>query len=130
MIGIGNVGLFVLATSAVILFATLVFELLTKYNAWEEIQKGNMAVAFALGGIVIGVANIMHFAITTNETLFDSIKWGGLGTALLLIVYFVFELLTPKLNVNDEIAKGNKAVGFLSFVFSIAFSIIIGASIV
>lgn len=130
MTGMANVGLFVLAATAVILFATLIFELLTKYNAWGEIQKGNMAVALALGGIVIGVANIMHFAITTNDRLIDTLKWGGVGTVLLLIVYFAFELLTPKLNINDEIAKGNIAVGFLSFVFSFAFSFIIGASII
>lgn len=88
-----------------------------------------MAVAFSTGGIVFGVANIMHFAIMTNDNLINTILWGGLGTAALLVVYYAFELLTPKLNVTEEIQKGNNAVGFISFIFSIAFSYIIGASI-
>ncbi|MFZ5592159.1 MAG: DUF350 domain-containing protein [Bacillota bacterium] len=48
---------------------------------------------------------------------------------LLLLVYPVFEWLTPRLNVNREIARGNVAVGALSMVFSLSVSFIIGASI-
>jgi putative membrane protein len=55
--------------------------------------------------------------------------WGGAGTILLLVVYLGFELLTPKLNVSDEIGKGNVAVGLISCFFSIAFSLVIAASI-
>ncbi len=129
MSGISDAGLFFLVTSAVMLVAIFIFDLVTKYKVWEEITKGNLAVAFSLGGIVLGVANIMRFAISSNDKLLETIAWGGLGTLALLIIYFAFELLTPKLNVSEEIAKGNKAVGFTSFIFSLAFSFIIGASI-
>ena len=38
------------------LILTLVlFELVTKYKNWEEIQKGNVAVAMATGGKIFGV---------------------------------------------------------------------------
>lgn len=124
-----NAGTFFLATSAVVLVATFIFNLLTSYKIWAEIQKGNMAVAMATGGIVAGVANIMHFAISSNDSVVKTAIWGGIGTALLLIVYFAFELLTPKLNVSEEIGNGNRAVGFISMIFSISFSFIIGASI-
>jgi putative membrane protein len=92
-------------------------------------MKGNIAVSFSTGGIVLGVGNIMRIAIASNDNITSTLAWGGIGAALLLIVYLGFELLTPKLNVSEEIGKGNKAVGFLSFVFSLAFSFIIGASI-
>lgn len=129
MSGLANAGLFFIATSAVLLAAIFVFDLVTKYKVWVEITNGNMAVAFSTGGIVIGVANIMKSAISTNDRLLDTIMWGCIGTAALLLIYFAFELLTPKLNVSEEIEKGNKAVGFLSLIFSVAFSFIIGASI-
>lgn len=124
-----NAGTFFLATSVVVLIAILIFDLIVRYKVWDEIQKGNMAVAMSTGGIVAGVANIMHFAITSNDSIYNTAIWGGIGTLLLLLVYFAFELLTPKLNVSEEIGKGNRAVGFISMIFSISFSFIIGASI-
>ncbi len=122
-------GLYFLATSAIVLIAIYIFDLITKYKVWEEINVGNIAVALSTGGIVLGVANIMRFAIISRDDIPTTMLWGGIGTVALLLVYLAFELLTPKLNVNDEIGKGNKAVGLISFIFSVAFSYIIGASI-
>lgn len=124
-----SAGVFFLVTSVVIIVAMFIFDLITKYKIWPEINNGNLAVALSTGGIVLGVANIMHFAIRANDDLIKTVMWGGLGTLTLLVVYWGFELLTPKLNVSDEIGKGNKAVGLISFVFSLGFSLIIGASI-
>lgn len=124
-----NAGLFFLVTSVVVLIAVSVFDLLVKYKLWEEIGKGNMAVALSATGIILGIANIMRSAVTSNDSLVSAILWGGLGTVILLAVYFAFELLTPKLKVSEEIGKGNKAVGLLSLAYSLAFSFIISASI-
>jgi putative membrane protein len=127
--GMLNAGLYFLITSAIVIIAILLFDLCTKYKIWSEINNGNVAVAFSTGGIALGVAIIMKSAIAANDKLLDTIIWGGVGTLALIIVYLGFELLTPKLNVSEEIGKGNKAVGLISLVFSIAFSLIIGASI-
>ncbi len=124
-----NAGLYFLTASVIVLVAVFIFDLMAKYKVWEEIRKGNMAVAFSAGGIVLGIANVMRHAISANDNLLSTALWGGLGTIALIIVYFAFELLTPKLNVSEEIGKGNRAVGFISMIYSIAFSFIIGASI-
>lgn len=116
-------------TTALVLLTIYTFTRLTRYNDWEEIAKGNVAAALALGGKILGMANIMHYAILSNTGAVDTIVWGLLGMVLLLLVYPVFEWLTPRLNVNQEIARGNVAVGALSLVFSLAVSQIIGASI-
>lgn len=130
MNGILNAGIFFAASSVVVLAAILIFDLLVRYKVWQEINNGNMAVALATGGVILGIANIMRDAITSNDNLLQTVLWGGIGIIALLVVYFVFELITPKLNVTKEIEKGNTAVGFISFVFSLAFSFIIGASII
>ncbi|MFZ5645161.1 MAG: DUF350 domain-containing protein [Bacillota bacterium] len=117
-------------SSLVILATIWVFLRLTKYNDWEQIQQGNIAAALALGGKVFGVGNIMRFAITTNSSITDTLIWGAVGMVLMLLVYLMFEWLTPKININSEIGENaNKAVGFMSLVFSVSFSFIIGASI-
>jgi len=118
---------------SVVILCTLVFlaifELVTTYKNWEEIKKGNIAVAMATGGKIFGIANIFRFSIEQNDTLIQNIGWGAFGFLLLLFGYFIFEFLTPKLNVDKEIGKGNTAVGFISMVISIGLSFVIGANI-
>jgi len=118
-----------LISMAIILATVFVFTLVTRYNDWEEIARGNVAAALALGGKVFGVANIIRFSILSNSSASQTVFWGVLGAALMVIIYLLFEWLTPKLNVNKEIASGNTAVGLISLVFSVAASFVIGASI-
>lgn len=106
-----------------------IFELVTKYRNWEEIKKGNMAVAMATGGKIFGIANIFRFAIQGHESLLMVIGWGIFGFALLLAGYFIYEFLTPKFKIDDEIQNDNRAVGFISMVISIGLSYVIGAGI-
>jgi putative membrane protein len=95
----------------------------------EEIKKGNIAVALATGGKILGIANIFRYSILDHDTLFTMIGWGALGFVLLLFAYFIFEFLTPSFNIDDEISKDNRAVGLISFAISVGLSFIIGASI-
>lgn len=106
-----------------------VFELVTKYNNWEEIEKGNVAVALATGGKMLGIANIFRFSIEANDTLLTTVGWGVYGFALLVFAYFIFEFLTPKFKIDEEISQDNRAVGFISFVISLGLSYVIGAGI-
>ena len=106
-----------------------IFELVTKYKNWEEIQKGNIAVAMATGGKIFGIANIFRFSIEQNDSLVTMISWGVFGFVLLLVGYFIFEFLTPKFNIDDEIKNDNRAVGFIAMIISIGLSFVIGAGI-
>ena len=121
------------ARYSVVILCTLVFlailEIVTSYRNWEEIKKGNFAVAMATGGKIFGIAIIFRYSIEHNDTLLQSIGWGVFGFILLLIGYFIFEFLTPVIKVDEEIGNGNKAVGFISMIISIGLAFVIGASI-
>lgn len=106
-----------------------VFETITPYNNWEEIKKGNIAVALATGGKIFGVANILHFSILHNNQILTTIVWGCLGFVLLIISYLVFEFLTPMFKVDEELADDNRAVGLIAFIISVGLSFVIGAGI-
>lgn len=106
-----------------------VFELVTKYRNWEEIKNGNVAVAMATGGKIFGIANVFRHSIMHNDSLFTMILWGVFGFFLLIVAYFIFEFLTPRINVDEEIANNNKAVGMISLVLSVGLSYVIGAGI-
>ncbi|KLR73983.1 membrane protein, partial [Geobacillus sp. T6] len=43
--------------------------------------------------------------------------------------YFIYEFLTPKFNIDDEIARDNRAVGFISLSISVGLSFVIGEGI-
>ncbi|AHD07297.1 DUF350 domain-containing protein [Paenibacillus larvae] len=128
-----NPYLSVLAVFSVVVVALVVFltifEVVTKYNDWEEIKKGNVSVAMATGGKIFGICNVFRFAILNNDTIIRSLIWAGYGFILLLVSYFIFEFLTPYFKIDDEIKRDNRAVGFLSMLISISVSYVIGACV-
>jgi putative membrane protein len=123
----------VLAYFSVGVFALIVFlaifELVTKYDGWAEIRKGNVAAAMATGGKIFGICNIFRFSIQANISIYASLIWAGVGFALLLAAYFLFEFLTPVFRIDEEIAKDNRAVGLLAMIISVSLSYIIGAAV-
>ncbi|MEK4426522.1 DUF350 domain-containing protein [Solibacillus sp. FSL K6-1523] len=112
------------------LFVSMIlFEIVTKYKNWEEIKNGNVAVALATGGKILGVCNIFRYSIERHTSLVEMLSWGLFGFILLIFAYLLFEFLTPKFKVDEEIAADNRSVGFISFTISVGLSFVIGASI-
>ncbi|KHE71737.1 DUF350 domain-containing protein [Halobacillus sp. BBL2006] len=107
-----------------------VFEIVTSYNNWKEIKRGNLAVAMATGGKIFGIANIFRFSIEHNDSLLQTMGWGIFGFVLLLSGYFIYEFLTPSFRIDEEIEADNRAVGFISLVISVGLSYVIGANII
>ncbi|WP_075982510.1 DUF350 domain-containing protein [Bacillus massilinigeriensis] len=106
-----------------------IFELVTKYKNWDQIKNGNVAVALATGGKIFGIANIFRYSIVQHDTLLAMIGWGVFGFLLLLAGYFIFEFLTPKFKIDEELENDNRAVGFIAMIISIGLSFVIGAGI-
>ncbi|WP_010303676.1 DUF350 domain-containing protein [Kurthia senegalensis] len=105
------------------------FEVVTKYNNWQQIKAGNVAVSLATGGKILGICNVFRYSIESHSTLLTTIGWGMFGFVLLILAYFLFEFVTPTIDVDKEIAKDNRAVGFISFTISVGLSFVIGANI-
>jgi len=112
-----------------LIISMVIFEIVTKYKNWEEIKKGNLAVAMATGGKIFGVTNIFRFSIEEHNSLAQMIGWGLYGFSLLIFAYLLFEFLTPKFNVDQEIENDNRSVGFISLTISVGLSYVVGASI-
>lgn len=107
----------------------VIFEIVTKYKNWQEIKKGNVAVALATGGKILGICNIFRYSIEKHATFTEMLAWGTFGFVLLIFAYLLFEFLSPKFNVDEEIEADNRSVGFISFAISVGLSFVIGASI-
>lgn len=109
--------------------AMVLFEVVTKYKNWTEIKDGNVAVALATGGKIVGICNVFRYSIEQHNSFIEMIAWGFYGFILLIFAYFLFEFLTPKFNVDEEIERDNRSVGLISFAISVGLSFVIGASI-
>lgn len=55
--------------------------------------------------------------------------YAALGVALMFISYKVFDILSPKINFEDELKKGNIAVAIFIAALFIAIALIIGGSL-
>lgn len=116
------------AVLCLVLFLTI-FELVTSYKNWEEIQRGNLAVAMATGGKIFGIANVFQHSIAQDNSLLQMVGWGVYGFVMLLVSYFIFEFLTPRFKVDKEIENDNRAVGFISLIISVGLSYVVAAGI-
>lgn len=114
----------------VVLVGLVVFEMITKkYKDWEEIERGNSAVALSVGGKILGICIILAFAIYHSISVWETLIWGAYGVLLQMVAYFLFEGLTRKFSVESKIKENNVAVGIISMTVSIGLGFVIGASI-
>ncbi len=103
------------------------------FKLWPEIQKGNLAVALAVGGQIIGAGIVFWSAISHNAVrdwaVFWTLIWAAFGGAMQIFGFLVFELITPRLAVGKELAEDNRAVGFVSMSIAVALGVIVSACI-
>lgn len=127
-------------TIPLMIISVILFLVTTPYKEFKILAEGDdlddprkvsaaKAVAYDLGGKVLGTAILLASAIYHSIGLWDMIVWTLTGTISLIIVYWLFEILTPTLKVRTEIPNGNTAVGFISFCLSLATGILMASLI-
>ena len=115
------------------------FMLTTPYKELELIAGGDdledrkkwcaaQATAYDLGGKILGLALVLASAIFHSVSYLDLVLWGLLGAIFQIIVFYLFELITP-FTVVREIPRGNVAVGIFSAFLSVASGLILAALI-
>jgi putative membrane protein len=66
---------------------------------------------------------------TFGEAILATAAFGALGVALLFIGYKIFDLLTPHLHIEKELAEKNVAVAIVVATMLISLSIIVARTI-
>ncbi|WLD94768.1 DUF350 domain-containing protein [Alkalihalobacillus sp. AL-G] len=122
--------LYFIVAVVIVVVGLIIFELITtKYKDWDEIERGNSAVALSIGGKIIGICVILAFSIYNNDTILSTAIWGGYGVVLQMVAYYLFDFLARKIPIESEMKKGNIAVGIISLCVSIGLAFVVGASI-
>lgn len=112
------------------LLGMVIFNWMTPFRDMEELKKGNVAVALAMGGKFFGTAIILGVSAYTNTSIWHMILWFAVGYVCLVAAYWIFELVTPGFNISDQLKNGNVAVGtmlcmvFIGMAFAVSSLII------
>ncbi len=114
------------------------FMLTTPYNEQKLIADGDeadrvkacaaQATAYDLGGKILGLSLVLASAVYHSVNYIDLIIWGLIGIIFQIIVFYLFELVTP-FTVVKEIPQGNIAVGIFSAFLSVSTGLLIAALI-
>lgn len=122
--------LYFIIAVVIVIIGLIIFEMIThKYRDWEEIEKGNTAVALSIGGKIIGICLVLSFSIYHSSELWETLIWGAYGVLLQMVAYFVFEGVTRRFSVQSKLKENNVAVGIISLAVSVGLGFVIGASI-
>jgi putative membrane protein len=116
-----------------------VFMITTPYNEYRLIREGAetsdpqkiaaaKAAAHDLGGKIIGLSIVLASAVYHSVNLLDLVIWGMIGIVFQVLVFYLFELITP-FRVVSEIPKGNVSVGIFASRLSIATGLLMAALI-
>lgn len=125
-----NIGVSLVAIIVLQIIGMLIFFLKTPFNDMDELKKGNVAVGLALGGKFIATGIILGISAYTNTSIWFMAIWFLIGQVCMVIVYWVFGLVTPKFKVSEELEKGNVAVGLLLCAVFIGTAISISSLII
>ena len=114
-------------------------------DEWEELRRGNAAMGFVLGGIILGIALILRPALTvpqvadTGSRLYPVLALLiqaaaillGLVLALSAIIFAVglFDRLTGQIDELAELQRGNMAVAAVMVGVILAVSLLMAQAI-
>lgn len=117
-----------------IIAMAMLYHRIMSYDVFAKIYTGNAAVAVALAGFLVGMANIIRFAIETEHSDWaESALAIGIQLVAALIAFPIFrwltdKLLLPKRSITDELInqdKPNFGVGLVEAFAYISASILI-----
>lgn len=116
-----------------IILATWLYDKLTPYSLYQEIERDNNAAGIAYAGVIIAMANLIRHGLMGNfeswvDTLYEVGYEAGLGLIILpLIRTLVDRILLPGRKLTDEITQEtpNVAAGVVEALGFIGGSVLI-----
>lgn len=114
------------------------FMLTTPYKEHKLIADGDetdctkacaaQAAAYDLGGKILGLSIVLASAVFHAVNYVDLIIWGLIGAIFQVVIFYIYELVTP-FSVRREIPQGNVAVGIFSAFLSVSTGLLLAALI-
>jgi uncharacterized membrane protein YjfL (UPF0719 family) len=129
----------IFAVVAIYIASSVLGRLTKQFEEWDEIKKGNVAVAVYMAGIFISIATIIGPGVIGLFVRLDllAIIWGfvqliialALAVAAQYVGLSVLDKLTKGIDEWAELKKGNVAVGLVMAAVVIAIAAVVSQGV-
>jgi len=120
---------YIAVASVLLAIGIVLFEITTKSKEMELIRQGKKAAVFAFGGRILGLAIVLYSSITNSVSILDMVIWGAIAIVIQIALFYLADLLIPRLSMTREIDANNEAVGLLLLFLSVSIGLIIAGSL-
>ena len=122
---------------AALVAAGMLYDRITSYDLHDQIEDGNVAVAVAFAGVLVGFGNVIRLAgegdfVSWNESMSEFGYYLVVGLVLLpLVRLFADKVLLPGARLADELVqeRPNLGAGVIEGVTYLAASMLIGLTL-
>jgi putative membrane protein len=119
--------LHVAVTLVILVIGAALYALLTPHREIQLIREGNTAAAISFGGVLVGLAVPLAFAMAASTSLLEIALWGATTTAVQLALFWVTDLLLRGL--PQRIKEGEIAAAALLVAAKLAVAAILAAAV-
>ena len=119
--------LHVVVTLAILVAGAALYALLTPHREIQLIREGNTAAAVSFGGVLVGLALPLAFAMAASTSLLEIGLWGATTTAVQLALFWLTDLILHGL--PQRIREGEIAAAALLVSAKLAAAAVLAAAV-
>ena len=103
------------------------YALLTPYREIQLIREGNPAAALSFGGVLVGLALPLAFALAASTSVLEIGLWGGTSVILQLALFWLTDLVL--VGLPQRIKEGEVAAAALLVAAKLAVAMLLAAAV-
>jgi putative membrane protein len=113
---------------AILFLGAALYGLLTPYREIQLIREGNAAAALSFGGVLVGLALPLAFALASSKSWLDVLLWGVTTTLAQLVLFWLTDLIFHGL--PQRVREGDIAAAALMTAAKLAVAAILSGAVV
>jgi putative membrane protein len=112
---------------AILVVGAALYALVTPHREIQLIREGNSAAALSFGGVLVGIALPLAFALAASTSVLEIALWGATTIVVQLALFWVVDLLLRGL--PQRIKRGEVAAAALLVAAKLAVAAILAAAV-
>jgi putative membrane protein len=111
----------------ILIAGAALYALLTPYREIQLIREGNPAAALSFGGVLVGLALPLAFALAASTSVLEIGLWGGTSVILQLALFWLTDLVL--VGLPQRIKEGEVAAAALLVAAKLAAAMLLAAAV-
>ena len=112
---------------AILVAGAAIYALVTPHREIQLIREGNAAAALSFGGVLVGIALPLAFALAASSSVLEIALWGATTIVVQLALFWVVDLMLRGL--PQRIKEGEIAAAVLLVGAKLAVAAILAAAV-